>query len=71
MFTENIWVILNSDGRIIESTIDPAHIEFMTKYVRDANSSGDDWSLIEYKLEVVLEGPYQILKNRKVRFKGE
>ena len=50
-----VWVIINHDELIVHQTTNPETVELMKRYVLKAREAGDDWKLVEYRFEKIIQ----------------
>lgn len=50
MAVKKMLVVIDQDDKIVHSTTDPFHFEFLQRHVRQAIEAGDDWHLYEFTM---------------------
>ena len=53
-FPTQLLVIVDHNGSIVHQSQGDMHLDMMKKYVHKAQDAGDDWSLLQYKLDHVI-----------------
>ena len=49
-----LYALIDAEGRVFQTSGDKSHIPFMSKYTRQANTAGEGWMLVEYRLNNIL-----------------
>ena len=49
-----LFVIIDSEGKVLQASEDSNHVSFMSRYVRQAIDAGDGWALVQFKLDKIL-----------------
>lgn len=47
---KRLLVVLNSEGRVMHQSFDPAHEPLLKSFVRESIKVGDNWVLLRYDL---------------------
>lgn len=47
--SDNLWVLVDTYGKLIHQTTDGRNLSFMRSLVGRSKEAGDDWKILHYK----------------------